>query len=284
MSPEPGVDGGPEVGAELELEVGPPGAGGICVARHEGRVVFVRHALPGERVRAVVTETRNSYLRADAVRVLDASPDRVEPPCPHAGPGRCGGCDFQHVDAEAQRRIKGEVIEEQLRRVAGIERAVSVEALPGGLLGWRTRITYAVGPGGRPGLHRHRSGSVEPVERCPLGVAGVGDSAALARTWPGLSGIEVVAGDAGELTLIGHRPSTRRPQRRGPRPPDRVEVLDGPAELHPRRGRAPTCRWRRPDSGRPTGTPSTRSRPRCSSWCARSQASGCSSCTAGPGR
>ncbi|MBX6767467.1 MAG: TRAM domain-containing protein, partial [Actinomadura rubrobrunea] len=77
----------PEVGDLLELRVGDVGNGGVCVARHEGRVVFVRHALPGERVRARVTERTKRFLRADAVDVLDASPDRVQAPCPFAGPG-----------------------------------------------------------------------------------------------------------------------------------------------------------------------------------------------------
>ncbi len=92
----------------LELEVGAIAGGGGCVARApDGKVVFVRHSLPGERVRARITASTSSYLRADAVEILVASPDRVEPPCPHAGPGRCGGCDFQHVALAAQRRLKG---------------------------------------------------------------------------------------------------------------------------------------------------------------------------------
>ncbi|HVU91513.1 MAG TPA: TRAM domain-containing protein, partial [Jatrophihabitans sp.] len=86
----------PAVGAVLELTVGAPAAGGACVARFDNRVVFVRHALPGEQVRALVTEDRGRFLRADAVEVRSPSPDRVEPPCPHARPGRCGGCDWQH--------------------------------------------------------------------------------------------------------------------------------------------------------------------------------------------
>lgn len=89
----------------LELEVGAPAHGGFCVARHDGRVVFVRHALPGERVLARVTEDRGSYYRADAVEILLPSPDRVPPPCPHAGPGRCGGCDWQHASGPLQRRL-----------------------------------------------------------------------------------------------------------------------------------------------------------------------------------
>ena len=90
-------------------------AGGGCVGRApDGKVVFVRHSLPGERVRAQVTASTTSYLRADAVEILRPSPDRVEPPCPHAGPGRCGGCDFQHVEIGAQRRLKAFRIAEQL--------------------------------------------------------------------------------------------------------------------------------------------------------------------------
>ena len=87
------------VGRTLDVEVGPVAHGGHCVARHEGRVLFVRHALPGERVRVVVTDGHDgsAFLRADAVEVLEPSPDRVEPPCPWAGPGRCGGCDWQHA-------------------------------------------------------------------------------------------------------------------------------------------------------------------------------------------
>ncbi|HLY33522.1 MAG TPA: TRAM domain-containing protein, partial [Jatrophihabitantaceae bacterium] len=158
------TDGASLVGARIELEVGGPAHGGSCVARHEGRVVFVRHALPGERVRAVVTEDRGgSYLRADAVEIVDAAAGRVVPPCPHAGPGRCGGCDWQHASAAVQRELKADVVREQFRRLAGIdvtELLAGVEELPGGLLGWRTRTTYATDPAGRLGLHRHRSAEV----------------------------------------------------------------------------------------------------------------------------
>ncbi|MEV4257661.1 TRAM domain-containing protein, partial [Spirillospora sp. NPDC049652] len=84
------ADLGPLEGDLLELEVGNVANGGFCVARHEGRVVFVRHALPGERVRARVTEATKRFLRADAVDVLTASPDRVEAPCPFAGPALGG--------------------------------------------------------------------------------------------------------------------------------------------------------------------------------------------------
>lgn len=218
----------------LELEVGAPAHGGCCVARHEGRVVFVRHALPGERVRAQVTEDRGGgYCRADAVEILQPSPDRVSAPCPRAGPGRCGGCDWQHASGAAQRELKTEVVRAAFRRFAGLDLAglwTGVEALPGGLLGWRTRITFAVDDNGVPGLHRHRSHAVEAVPTCPLGAPGVGDSAVLQRRWPGLTAVEVVRGDDGACTVLGHRAGPGR-QARGRRPPDRIEVLDGPLRI-----------------------------------------------------
>jgi tRNA/tmRNA/rRNA uracil-C5-methylase (TrmA/RlmC/RlmD family) len=103
----PGVSGPAGPGELLELEVGNIAGGGGCVARApDGRVVFVRHSLPGERVMATVTSTTTSFLRADATAILRASEDRVTPPCTYAGPGRCGGCDFQHMALAAQRRLK----------------------------------------------------------------------------------------------------------------------------------------------------------------------------------
>jgi tRNA/tmRNA/rRNA uracil-C5-methylase (TrmA/RlmC/RlmD family) len=185
--------------------------GGFCVARHDGRVIFVRHALPGERVVAEVTEggPTDRFLRADAIEVLSASPDRVEAPCPFAGPGRCGGCDWQHATPEAQRRLKAAVVEEQLRRLAKIERTVRVEevlgadGIPPGL-GWRTRVQFAVGPDGRAGLRRHRSHEIEPVSRCLIAHPRVEEVGVEGRRWPGISAVEVIAahGSVDRLLIV----------------------------------------------------------------------------------
>jgi tRNA/tmRNA/rRNA uracil-C5-methylase (TrmA/RlmC/RlmD family) len=191
------------VSESLELEVGAVAAGGACVARApDGRVVFVRHALPGERVRAVVTATTTSYLRADAVEVLQASPDRVEPPCPYARPGRCGGCDWQHVALPRQRELKGELIAEQLRRLAGLDRVVQVEAVPGDADGlrWRTRVQFAVDRAGRVGLHRHRSHDLELVDACLIATEDVEAVGAEGQPWPGAQAVEVIA--AGEQRVV----------------------------------------------------------------------------------
>ena len=203
----------------LVLDVGPVAHGGHCVARiggPQGRVVFVRHTLPGERVRAVVTEDAGgAFCRADAFEVLMASPDRVPPPCRFAGPGRCGGCDWQHVTPAAQRQLKAAVVAEQLLRLAGLRMDVTVEELPGGALGWRRRVDFVADQRGRLGLRRHRSHGVQPLSQCLIGAPGVGDAVALERTWAPGTSVTVAEG-----TSSG-------------RPPVRVR-------------RRPVPRWRRP--------------------------------------
>ncbi|MET7396239.1 class I SAM-dependent RNA methyltransferase [Dactylosporangium sp. NPDC005572] len=186
----------------IELEVGPVAHGGHCVARHNGQVIFVRHALPGERVLARVTDERKGFLRADAVEVLLPSPDRVIPPCPFAGPGACGGCDWQHADPAAQRRLKEQVLAEQLARLAGITATVPVEPLPGGPLGWRTRVQYAVAADGRPGFHKHRSSEVLPVDRCRIAHPSVQALPVLAASWPPGSSVEAVVSSEGDTAVV----------------------------------------------------------------------------------
>ena len=189
----------------VELEVGAIAAGGGCVARvPDGRVVFVRHCLPGERVRARITSEASSYLRADAVEVLEASPDRVIPVCSHAGPGQCGGCDFQHVAPAAQRRLKEDLVAEQLARVAGLDLRIEVEEVDGapGGLGWRTRVAFAVDAKGRIGLRRHRSHDIEPVQRCPIATDGVNEAIVGSANWRGARQIEVFASPDGGTPVV----------------------------------------------------------------------------------
>ncbi|SDM87735.1 class I SAM-dependent RNA methyltransferase [Allokutzneria albata] len=160
-------------GRRIEVEVGAVAHGGHCVARHDNRVLFVRHALPGEVVVAEVIEDKGgSFCRADAVEVLRPSADRVDPPCPVAVPGGCGGCDFQHATPAAQRSLKASVVQEQLKRLAGLEWDVEVEALAESPLGWRTRVRLAVDRDGRAGLRGQRSHRVIPIDDCPITVPG----------------------------------------------------------------------------------------------------------------
>lgn len=174
------------LGRRLEAEAGPVAHGGYCVSRVEGRVVFVRHALPGETALIEITEDKGgSFCRADAVEVLKAVPERVEPPCPLAAPGLCGGCDWQHATPEFQRELKARVVAEQLSRLAKLDRQVTVEALPGGMLDWRTRARLVAGKDGRAGFRGHRSHHVTAVEDCPITVPGALEPVTSRRWRPG---------------------------------------------------------------------------------------------------
>ena len=200
------------VGEAFEVEVGAVAHGGHCVARHEGRVVFVRHALPGERVRVTVTDggATSKFWRADATEVLSASADRVVAPCPWAGPGRCGGCDWQHALPAAQRRLKATVVRDQLSHLAGIDRDVVVEEVPGddGGLGWRTRVHYAVDSAGRAGLRRHRSHEVVPIDWCRIAHPLVVGARVPDERWRPDSSVEVVASVATGERLVLTEDST----------------------------------------------------------------------------
>ncbi len=203
------------VGRTLELEVGAVAHGGHCVARAEGRVVFVRHALPGELVRAQVNEDKHgSFCRADAIEVLRAVPERVQPSCELAVPGGCGGCDWQHATPEFQRELKARVVAEQLSRLAGIERQIEVEALPGGSLNWRSRVRLIAGADGRAGFRAHRSHRVIPVQSCPISVPGAVETAVSRRWRPGAE-VEVTSDGEGrghlrELTVVHRQRRTRQ--------------------------------------------------------------------------
>jgi tRNA/tmRNA/rRNA uracil-C5-methylase (TrmA/RlmC/RlmD family) len=166
------------VGDRVVVEVGAVAHGGHCVARHEGQVLFVRHALPGETVAVEVTSIgrKGRFVRADAVEVIVASPDRREAPCPVAR--ACGGCDWQHVTPQAQRRLKEDVVREAMTRFAGITLpdTFCVDAVvdPHPLgdapvaegLGWRTRGPLGVDGTGRAGFLAHRSHRVVVGGQC----------------------------------------------------------------------------------------------------------------------
>ncbi|MEP7160005.1 MAG: TRAM domain-containing protein [Dermatophilaceae bacterium] len=210
--------GSSRVGEDLEVTVTSVAHGGHCVARHDALVVFVRHALPGERVRARVTSGKSGdrYVFADAVEILHASPHRVEAPCRYAGPGGCGGCDFQHVEMPQQRELKRQVLVDQLTRLGGLRpelaEGLTVQPLPGHEdgLGWRSRMEFAVDRAGRTGLRPHRSRAVLPLEDCLIAVPEIRESGVLARRFPGARSVHAVATSTGERAVVAAPQGLRR--------------------------------------------------------------------------
>src|ERR1039457_4206180 len=261
-------------GQVVELTTRDVAHGGWCVARTEdGPVVFVRHTLPGETVLARITEVTSHLARADAVDLLTPSPDRVDPPCPHAHPGGCGGCDWQHATLPAQRSLKAAVVRQQLKRLAGVDREGTVEPLPGDEepggeraggedagpvsvtgtgagLGWRTRVQFAVRADGAAGLRAHRSHDVIDVGQCLIAHPGITDLGITGRRWPGTVSVEglVAAGSGG--TGGGITPGRARPRGRGPRASRSRAAGIAPRRARPK-GRRPQASRSRPGATSP---------------------------------
>ena len=270
MTPHPNQTGRPAPSRgrprEITLAVGAPAHGGHCVARPVddpgGRVIFVRHSLPGETVRARLTEMTSRTWRADAVEILQASPDRVDSVWPEAGPAGVGGGELAHVALDAQRTWKRWVLADCLRRIGGQEVADAVASLPEAASGaavpvepmptdaeaqastsarrralagtaTRTRVSLTVTDDGEPGMHAFRSGTVLPLRRLPLAVAAITEIGLLerprwrARYRPGMR-IEAVAPSGGEpVVLLDDRLLTAQARSTGRR---RVqEVVDASA-------------------------------------------------------
>lgn len=175
------------------VRVGPPAHGGHCVARVEGRVVFVRHAAPGELVDVRLTEAGDGkrFWRGDAVTVHEASPDRRAHVWAQAGPGGVGGGELGHLTLAAQRRWKADVVTDALRRIGHLDLtqtpvgSVDVEALPGDEesdgLGTRSRISVVVDGDGNAAMYRHRSHETVPLRDMPLAAPGIAELDPFAR-------------------------------------------------------------------------------------------------------
>jgi tRNA/tmRNA/rRNA uracil-C5-methylase (TrmA/RlmC/RlmD family) len=198
------------LGKELDLEVTGVAHGGISVARHEGRVVFVSDAIPGEVVRARITEdSKKSFWRAETVAVVTASEFRQ----PHvwsaasidrAPEDRAGGAEFGHIRIDHQRELKRQVLVDSLKRMAGVDREVAVEPVPGNAdgTGWRTRVRLQVDADGTPGPFAARSHRVIAVNDLPLATAGVEAAAPLDQRFPGVEHVEVLEPSTGAARLI----------------------------------------------------------------------------------
>ena len=201
---------GDQQGQLVELEVSNVAHGGVMVARHDGRVVFVADAIPGEVVRAIVTDdSKAKFWRADTVEVLEPSRHRQPHVWSAAGidrapADRAGGAEFGHIDIGHQRELKRQVLTDALKRMAGIESAVVVEALPGPAdgTGWRTRVRLHTSDDGTVGPYAARSHRVIPVTDLPLATPEVAAIAPLGERFSGAGSVDVVAPSQGNAWVL----------------------------------------------------------------------------------
>jgi len=189
---------------EIELDVEKVAHGGIFVARHEGRVVFVSHTAPGERVRAKVFEDKGgSFCRAETIEVLKPSEKRVTHIWKEADRLGAGGAEFGHLALEYQRQLKTDVLEESLSRMAGISSRVQVMPVPGDELtnglGYRTRIQLHVSAEGVAGPYQERTHTVVPVKTLPLAVSEINELGVHLKNWQDVKRIEISTASTGGI-------------------------------------------------------------------------------------
>jgi tRNA/tmRNA/rRNA uracil-C5-methylase (TrmA/RlmC/RlmD family) len=219
-----------QVGQRLTVDIEKIAHGGHFIARHESEngkkaVIFVRHAIPGEKAEIEITSTSSNLIRADVVEVISPSPDRVQAPCEYSHRDGCGGCDFQHISIARQRMLKSEVIKEQFERIAKMDISVEVEEV-GEPLHWRTRVTATTDNNGALGFYSSRSHRVIPVQECLITVPEIGIAAMSAQKLSPDVRIEIAYSSEGER-MVAEAPKSGD---------GRFRQNTGPALLHERVG------------------------------------------------
>lgn len=208
-------------GDTIEVTIEKVAHGGHFIARHNGAVIFVRHAIPGEKCTIEITSTGASFNRADVVSVVEPSPHRVAAPCGYAHRLGCGGCDFQHISPTHQRSLKSDVIKEQFSRIAKMEIEIEVEEV-GDSTHWRTRATATTNKDGKVGFFKARSHAVIPVKDCIICVDSMNFSEIAGRSLKGDMRVEISASSTGERTIALAQIRTE----------EKARVTEGPVVLH----------------------------------------------------
>ena len=207
---------GLSVGQLITLEIGPVAHGGHFIARHNGRVIFVRHAITGEKAVVRITSITSKLAHGDAIEILSSSQDRVSSQCIYAGPSGCGGCDFQHISIEAQRIFKKFIIQDQFKRIAKIDiepELIHVEPENG--LHWRTRFDFSISKNGKVGFFSYKTKEVCEIDKCMIAVEKINGSDLFQRKWKGKERVEVSVSSIDEMNI-------RRAGR----------SISGPSQLH----------------------------------------------------
>lgn len=195
-----------KIGEVIQVEIGPVAHGGHFVARHNNQVIFVRHGITGEIAKIKITAVNSKIAHADVIEVITQAPTRVVPPCSYAG--KCGGCDFQHVQVDQQREFKRNIILEQFLRIGKIDllqmgfdlKVEVVEPVDG--LHWRTRMEFAVSNGGRIGFYGARSNDVVEINDCLIADSRMNVAELANRTWKSDARVEVAVSSTSEVSVV----------------------------------------------------------------------------------
>ena len=186
----------------LKLKIEKVAHGGVFIARHDNKVVFVSGALPGEVVNAKVVQDTKSFLRAETLEVIEPSEHRVKHFWKAALRG-AGGAEFGHIALDYQRALKTDVLREALSRMAGLESDVQVEAAPGddkaNGLRYRTRVQLNVDESGTAGPSKVRTNEIVFTRDLPLAVLEIEELGLHLKNFNGVEKIKIAASNTGNL-------------------------------------------------------------------------------------
>jgi tRNA/tmRNA/rRNA uracil-C5-methylase (TrmA/RlmC/RlmD family) len=187
----------------LRVKIEKVAHGGVFVARHEGRVIFVTGAIDGEVVDVEVTEDAGKFLRATVTNVVEASEYR-QPHFWKAAREGAGGAEFGHINLSHQRELKSQVLAEALQRMAGIDLETEVEACPQETDGlhYRTRVQLNVDASGTAGPMRPRSNEAVFSPTLPLAVTEIEELGLQLKNWNGVKKISIAASSTGDLQWL----------------------------------------------------------------------------------
>ncbi|MFC2173200.1 class I SAM-dependent RNA methyltransferase [Acidobacteriota bacterium] len=152
--------------------------GGDALGRlPDGRAVFVPFVLPGEKAKIHLTEKKKDFARGRVLDVIEPSPARVKPRCPHFM--KCGGCHYQHLSYDGQLAAKAAILKHQLERLGRFETPDVRPAVPSPHpWNYRNHVQFHLSPDGRLGFNAHRSHRVVPIKECHL------PDRAISNLWP----------------------------------------------------------------------------------------------------
>lgn len=150
--------------SKLILNAGVPAYGGSCIGKWKEKVVFIKGALPGETIEAIINEEKKDYFTATVTDIKTPTPDRIKPECKYFG--SCGGCQMQYASYAGQLKIKEAVLDDCLRRLAKIDISL-IEPIYGNPWNYRHRGQFKISNGGI-GFYREKSREVIDIDDCPL--------------------------------------------------------------------------------------------------------------------
>lgn len=180
-----------------------PVYGGFVLGRN-GKVIFIKGAIPGELVEINITESRKDYTIGEVTRVIEASEFRRRPPCPYFGD--CGGCQLQYVQYERQVTLKEEILRESLHRIGGIQ-IDEISSLTDNEFFYRHRVQFKVSQDGKIGFFKEGTREVVAIDRCLVCMEPINDLIARLKgiDLRGVKEIHVISGDSLSILIKGDR-------------------------------------------------------------------------------